>query len=46
MPDLRALADTLERLDGRGYRDYKQIAGEYDAGTFRRANRWSDTVEA
>lgn len=35
MPDLRALAETLERLDGRGYRDYKQIAGEYDAGTFR-----------
>jgi predicted ABC-class ATPase len=35
MPDLRALAATLRALDGRGYKAYKDIAGEYDAGTFR-----------
>jgi predicted ABC-class ATPase len=35
MPDLRELAVTLERLDGSGYRSYKQITGDYDAGTFR-----------
>jgi predicted ABC-class ATPase len=35
MPDLRELADLLVRLDGSGYRAYKRIAGEYDAGSFR-----------
>jgi predicted ABC-class ATPase len=35
MPDLRALAATLRGLEGRGYKAYKTIAGEYDAGTFR-----------
>ncbi|CAN5870404.1 ABC-ATPase domain-containing protein [soil metagenome] len=34
-PDLRALADSLARLDGRGYKAYKEITGEYDAGAFR-----------
>jgi predicted ABC-class ATPase len=34
MPDLRRLADSLERIDGRGYRAYKQVAGDYDAGYF------------
>jgi predicted ABC-class ATPase len=32
---LATLAATLQRLDGRGYRAYKEIAGQYDAGTFR-----------
>ncbi|HSJ07176.1 MAG TPA: ABC-ATPase domain-containing protein, partial [Longimicrobiales bacterium] len=35
MRDLDALAATLRGLDGRGYKGYKTIAGEYDAGTFR-----------
>lgn len=35
MPTLRELAESLRRLDGRGYRSYKQIAGAYDAGTFQ-----------
>jgi predicted ABC-class ATPase len=35
MHGLRELATTLAGLDGRGYKAYKQIAGEYDAGTFR-----------
>jgi predicted ABC-class ATPase len=34
MPDLRRLADSLERIDGRGYKAYKQVAGDYDAGFF------------
>jgi predicted ABC-class ATPase len=35
MHSLRDLAESLHALDGRGYRDYKRIAGEYDAGDFR-----------
>jgi predicted ABC-class ATPase len=35
MPDLRDLAGTLTRLDGRGYKAYKEIAGDYDADGFR-----------
>ena len=35
MSTLRDLAQTLRTLDGRGYKSYKQIAGEYDAGDFR-----------
>jgi predicted ABC-class ATPase len=35
MRDLNALAAALARLDGHGYRGYKEIAGEYDAGAFR-----------
>jgi predicted ABC-class ATPase len=35
MRGLRELATSLVTLDGRGYKAYKQIAGEYDAGTFR-----------
>jgi predicted ABC-class ATPase len=35
MTDLSALAATLHRLGGRGYKAYKDIAGEYDAGSFR-----------
>jgi predicted ABC-class ATPase len=35
MADLRDLAGTLTRLDGRGYKAYKEIAGDYDAGGFR-----------
>ncbi|MBR9990674.1 MAG: ABC-ATPase domain-containing protein [Gemmatimonadetes bacterium] len=34
MPTLGDLADTLKGIDGRGYRKYKQIAGDYDAGAF------------
>jgi predicted ABC-class ATPase len=34
-PDLAALADTLHRLDGRSYKAYKSITGDYDAGSFR-----------
>jgi predicted ABC-class ATPase len=34
MRTLRDLADLLRRLDGRGYRMYKQIAGAYDAGAY------------
>lgn len=33
-PELAALAETLVRLDGRGYKAYKAIAGTYDAGDF------------
>jgi predicted ABC-class ATPase len=29
------LHEALRRIDGRGYRAYKTIAGEYDAGRFR-----------
>jgi predicted ABC-class ATPase len=32
--ELERLAAELERLDGRGYKAYKQIAGRYDAGGF------------
>jgi predicted ABC-class ATPase len=35
MAGLAALAHTLRQLDGRSYKAYKQIAGEYDADTFR-----------
>jgi predicted ABC-class ATPase len=35
MADLRELGRTLADLDGRGYRSYKAIAGEYDAGAWR-----------
>jgi len=35
MPSLHELADALHLLDGRGYKSYKRIAGEYDAGAFR-----------
>lgn len=35
MSGLRALAGILTDLDGHGYRAYKQIAGDYDEGTFR-----------
>jgi predicted ABC-class ATPase len=35
MADLRDLAGTLTRLDGRGYKGYKEIAGDYDADGFR-----------
>jgi predicted ABC-class ATPase len=34
MQRLHDLGDLLRRLDGRGYRSYKQIAGTYDAGVF------------
>lgn len=34
MQTLHDLGDLLRRLDGRGYRSYKQIAGTYDAGDF------------
>lgn len=34
MHDLHRLADALGRIDGRGYRSYKQVTGEYDAGFF------------
>lgn len=34
MQPLHDLGDLLRRLDGRGYRSYKQIAGTYDAGDF------------
>lgn len=34
MPTLRDLAESLRRLDGRGYKSYKQIAGAWDAGDF------------
>jgi predicted ABC-class ATPase len=32
--DLTALAASLQQLDGRGYKAYKEIAGAYCAGTF------------
>jgi predicted ABC-class ATPase len=35
MQSLHELADSLRLLNGRGYKSYKQIAGEYDAGMFR-----------
>jgi predicted ABC-class ATPase len=31
---LADIAATLQRLDGRGYKAYKQVTGEYDAGAF------------
>lgn len=34
MTRLAALADTLRGLDGSSYKAYKQIAGDYDAGSF------------
>jgi predicted ABC-class ATPase len=34
-PDLHRLRQSLERIDGRGYKAYKEITGEYDAGGFR-----------
>jgi predicted ABC-class ATPase len=34
-PDLQRLRQSLERIDGRGYKAYKEITGEYDAGGFR-----------
>jgi predicted ABC-class ATPase len=35
VPGLQQLVAALERMDGKGYKAYKAIAGEYDAGTFR-----------
>ena len=34
MQSLGDLEESLHRIDGRGYRSYKQIAGTYDAGRF------------
>lgn len=34
MRPLAELAESLRRLDGRGYPSYKQVAGAYDAGMF------------
>jgi predicted ABC-class ATPase len=33
--DQQRLRQSLERIDGRGYKAYKDIAGEYDSGRFR-----------
>ncbi len=34
MPDLQDLAAALRRLDGKGYKAYKDVKGRYDAGRF------------
>jgi predicted ABC-class ATPase len=34
-PDLERLRQLLQRIDGRGYKAYREIAGAYDAGAFR-----------
>ncbi|MBW2455253.1 MAG: ATPase, partial [Deltaproteobacteria bacterium] len=34
MKDLASLADTLHRIDGRGYRAYKELAGGYGCSDF------------
>ncbi|MDP6126280.1 MAG: ABC-ATPase domain-containing protein, partial [Candidatus Latescibacteria bacterium] len=34
MPTDRDLAASVERIDGQGYRSYKQIKGRYDFGDF------------
>jgi predicted ABC-class ATPase len=42
MRPLESLLETVRRLDGRGYRAYKEIAGRYDAGHWE---LWIDHVQ-